>query len=104
MVVLSVHDRFKLTAQVKASTGTTIHFRRCHIACLCVFPLAVVTTGVVLIGTGLCSASPFTRNTLTTAGTIVYLLGVVYFVICNLVDRSSKQEDDCDICEGIREV
>lgn len=104
MVVLLLHDRFVFAAQVEREpTQTSRKSPRCRMACLCVLPLAVVTTGAVLVGMGLWSASSSARTVLATAGITVYIAGVVYFVLINLVDRSCVQEEESDLGEEMNE-
>ena len=105
MVVLLLDDRFITDAQVERErVQPTAKSPPCQMVYLCAFPLAVVTLGAVLVGMGLWSASLLTRKVLTTAGMAVYIIGVVYFVIMNLLDRSRcKQDGESDIGEGINE-
>ncbi|KAJ7360585.1 hypothetical protein OS493_015693 [Desmophyllum pertusum] len=94
MVALLIDDR---AAIISPNEGEQTKPPRFHYTCLCVIPLAVVAAGAILVGVGrLCSSSDIARNILTTMGMAVYIIGVVYFVIINLADRSCEQEEESD--------
>lgn len=78
----------------------------CHAVCsLVVLPLSVVTAGAFLIGTGLLSASSSARNFLMCAGIAVYTVGVVYFLIINLVVKNncSAADQEADSYQDVNE-
>ena len=65
---------------------------------LCIFPLAFVSAGAVLVALGFWTSSTG-RDMLITAGIVTYILGVLYFVISNLATQScmreaAEEEDD----------
>ena len=99
-MVAVVHDRFIIISPAECDqTKQTAKSPCLRIACLCALPLVVVTAGAVLvgIGMGLWSSWAIGKNILTAAGMAVYIIGVIYFVIINLVDQSCELEDEDDI-------
>lgn len=100
-MVALVHDRFIIIspAERKQTERTAAKSPRWRFACLCVLPLVVVTAGAVLVGIGMgfWPPSAIEKDILTTAGIAVYIFGVIYFVIINLVDQSCEQEEENDL-------
>lgn len=84
-----------------------------RVICLCLLPLVVVTVGAVLFGIGvdLRSSLATGKNILISFGMAVYVMGVIYFVIINMMDQSHERDDKDEVfasdtvdCTDTREI
>lgn len=91
-------DHFNISELISLPTHTQPkrQSQRNKFACLCVFPMVVVATGAVLVGSGMgfWSTRASTRNFLVLIGMAVYVVGVFYFVAINLANGSCSSEEE----------
>ena len=101
-MVAVVHDRSIAISPAECDqTKQTAKSPCLRVACLRLLPLVVVTAGAVLFGIGMdsrsYSAAGHGKNILSTAGMVLYIIGVIYFVIINLADHTYEQEDEDEV-------